>query len=655
MADASGYFPWNGPKCTNRSRLCFSNSFTGKKDPFVPKDGSNRVTWYICGPTVYDSSHVGHASNYVRFDVIRRVLEDYFGYDVIVQMNVTDIDDKIIKRSNERNIPFEELARHFENEFIEDMDSLNVLRPQYLTRVSEYIPEVIEYIATIIKNGFAYENSGSVYFDTRAFSGAGYNYGKLEPSSVGCEDLLAEGEGVLSAQDDSIKQQKKSPGDFVLWKKSKPGEPFWESPWGAGRPGWHIECSAMASNVLGKLIDIHAGGVDLRFPHHSNEVAQAEAYHCCHQWVNYFLHSGHLHIEGLKMSKSLKNFITIRECLKRFNSRQIRLAFLGHSYDSPMNYTEHGMQEAVALDRTFMDFYGSLKASLRELSKLDPKEQRMRPTPADNQLADDLHRRQDKIHERLADNIDTPAALLEIQALVRATNSYISTNGLSANPLILRSVGRYVTRIMRAFGVTSPAGGDITYGSGNESSVGGSREEAIGGMLDAFCSFRDDVRRTARKDPSSESNREILKLSDTVRDDVLPPLGIRLEDRGADQSSVWKLEDPASLVKEIERKKEAERIRRAEIAQQKAERAAKAAAELEKGRLSPEDMFRQGKEYAGKFTEFDPETGIPTKDAEGKPLAKSATKGLNKARAKQDKLHKKFLAAQAKVTENGSR
>lgn len=669
MTDCSGYYPWKCPKDVSKSKLSLSNSFTGKKEPFVPSDGSNRVTWYICGPTVYDSSHVGHASNYVRFDILRRVLQDFFGYDVIVQMNVTDIDDKIIKRSNERDIPFEELARHFEHEFMEDMDSLNVLRPHYLTRVSEYIPEVIEYIETIIKNGSAYESSGSVYFDTKAFVAAGHNYGKLEPSSVGREELLAEGEGVLTAQDDLLKQQKKSAGDFVLWKKSKPGEPLWESPWGPGRPGWHIECSAMASHVLGPNIDVHAGGVDLRFPHHSNEIAQAEAYHCCDQWVNYFLHSGHLHIEGLKMSKSLKNFITIRECLKRYNSRQIRLAFLAHTYDSPMNYTEHGMQEAVNVDRTLIDFYGGLKACLRQIAKLDPKQRTMRPSPPDEDVMADLQRRQAVIHQRLADNVDTPAALLELQGLVRVTNAYIAKQDTGANALVLESVGRYMTKMLRVFGVTSAAGGDITYGSPSSSSgadninngdaSGGdsslsSREDVIAPVLDAFCSFRDDVRRTARSDAATQSSRDILRLSDTVRDDVLPPLGVRLEDRGVGQDSVWKLEDAASLVKEMERKRELERSRRAQIERQKAERLTKAAAELEKGRLSPKDLFRLSDEYKGKFSEFDDETGLPTKDADGKPLTKSAIKGLNKALAKQEKLHAKFLAAQEREAPNGS-
>lgn len=639
MSQETKYYPWEGPKDIASSKLKVLNSFTGKKDPFVPNAGGNTVTWYICGPTVYDSAHVGHASNYVRFDVVRRILSDYFGYNVLVQMNVTDIDDKIIKRANERNISFDSLAKEFELEFMEDMDSLNVRRPDFMTRVSEYIPEVIQYIEQIITNGYAYENGGSVYFDTGAFVNDGHNYGKLEPWSVGNEALIAEGEGALTSADEAIKSQKKAAGDFVLWKKSKENEPTWESPWGLGRPGWHIECSAMASNVLGPIIDIHAGGVDLRFPHHSNEVAQAEAYHKSHQWVNYFLHAGHLHIEGLKMSKSLKNFITIRKCLERYNSRQIRLAFLGHRYDAPMNYAEHGMEEAINLDRTFIDFYGTLKATLRDIAKKDVKTRTLRPNDLEIELSTELNRRQETIHSCLADNFDTPGALLELQNLIRSTNAYIGSQGDASNGLLLELIGRYVSKMFRVFGLTSDGAADIGYGD-EGSGESQSRETVIAPVLDAFSEYRDKVRKSARKEKSS-TTLEILSLSDKVRDEVLPPLGIRLEDRGVEQASVWKLEEAKTLVMEIERKKEAEKHRKLEKEKQKAAREAKRLEELEKGRVSPLEMFRVG-EYAGKFSQFD-ERGMPTKDINGEELTKSTLKGLAKARAKQEKRHSTFV------------
>lgn len=625
------------------------NSFTGKKEPFVPQDGGNRLTWYICGPTVYDSAHVGHASNYVRFDIVRRILSDFFGYEVVVQMNVTDIDDKIIKRANERGVSAEELAREFENEFMEDMDSLNVKRPDFLTRVTEYVPEVIQYIEKIISNGFGYESCGSVYFDTKAFVAAGHYYGKLEPWSVGNEDLLAEGEGALSTADEAYREQKKSPGDFVLWKKSKENEPKWKSPWGLGRPGWHIECSAMASNVLGPVIDIHAGGVDLRFPHHSNEVAQAEAYHCSHQWVNYFLHSGHLHIEGFKMSKSLKNFITIRKCLERFNARQIRLSFLRHRYDAPMNYSEHAMEESISLDRTITDFYGNLKATLRDISRKDPTSYQVRPRGIEIELSKELEGRQKTIYDCLGDNFDTPGALLEVQNMMRSTNAYIRVQGAESNGALLESIGRYLTKIFKVFGLCNENVGDIGYGE--DGAAGGlSRESVIGPVLDVLSEFRDSVRSLARQE-KSEGSRAILKLSDKVRDEKLPPLGVRLEDRGIHQASVWKLEDAVALVMELERKRDAEQKKREEVARQRAAKAAKLAQDLERGRLAPELLFIEGSEYAGKYSMFD-DNGMPTRDSEGKELSKSALKGLAKARAKQEKLHAKFLKSELSDASN---
>lgn len=240
------------------------------KDEFITETGNQNVNWYMCGPTVYDSSHLGHARTYVGSDVIRRVMRDYFHYNINLVMNITDIDDKIIMRSIERNQPFNEFARHWENDFLNDMASLNVELPDIMTRVSEYVPEIIEYISKIVSNGYAYESNGSVYFDVESYKAGGHCYGKLEPNSVNDTELAMEGEGALSSTGTT---EKKNPGDFALWKKSKEGEPSWESPWGPGRPGWHIECSVMASDVLPCPMDIHSGGVDLRFPHHDNELA----------------------------------------------------------------------------------------------------------------------------------------------------------------------------------------------------------------------------------------------------------------------------------------------------------------------------------------------------------------------------------------------
>ena len=266
----------------------------------------------MCGPTVYDHSHMGHAKTYVCFDIIHRLMTDYFGYDVKLCMNITDIDDKIIMRANEQKKDFAEISRNMETEFFKDCEALNIKQPAVITRVTEYVPEIVAFIKKIIDNGYAYESNGSVYFNVVKYNDAeNHSYAKLEPTNVGNMELLAEGEGALTAE--GAKTEKQSERDFALWKKSKEGEPFWDSPWGTGRPGWHIECSAMAGEIFKEYpIDIHSGGCDLKFPHHDNEIAQSEAYYDCDNWINNFWHTGHLHIAGKKMSKSLKNFTTIK-------------------------------------------------------------------------------------------------------------------------------------------------------------------------------------------------------------------------------------------------------------------------------------------------------------------------------------------------------
>ena len=228
---------------------------------------------------------------------------------------------------------------------------LKVLRPNVLTRVSEYVPEIIEYIEKIVANGLAYESNGSVYFDVSGFDKKEkHHYAKLVPEAYGDTSSLQEGEGDLCVSEERL-SEKKSLTDFALWKSSKAGEPSWESPWGQGRPGWHIECSVMASAICGESLDIHTGGVDLKFPHHDNELAQAEAYFDNSHWVRYFLHSGHLTIAGCKMSKSLKNFITIQEALKKNTARQLRFAFLLHSWKDTLDYSDNTMDMAVQYEK----------------------------------------------------------------------------------------------------------------------------------------------------------------------------------------------------------------------------------------------------------------------------------------------------------------
>jgi len=329
-------------------------------------------------------------------------------------------------------------AAKYEKEFLEDMQNLGVKPPMVLTRVTEYIDIIKDYVQKIIDQGFAYIAKGSVYFNTRAFQEAGHIYGKLNPWAVGSSELASESESNFDSR------EKQNNCDFALWKASKVGEPYWESPWGQGRPGWHIECSAMASHVIGRAIDIHSGGVDLQFPHHDNELAQAEAFYGCSQWVNYFLHSGHLAIEGLKMSKSLKNFVTIREALQKYTARQLRFLFVNQLWDKPMNYSESVMSEAIAKEKQFQNFFKIVKNFLRR-TEADGEtyvrgfENVQTWGLEETELAHLLAVTTTQVRERIEDNFDTPGALQALLNLASGVHSYLDKTGTGGSlPLLVK-------------------------------------------------------------------------------------------------------------------------------------------------------------------------------------------------------------------------
>ena len=311
--------------------LKIHNSLKREKQLFTPIE-PNKVRMYVCGMTVYDYCHLGHARVMVVFDMVYRWLKAS-GFDVTYVRNITDIDDKIIKRAIENGETIQQLTNRFIAFMHEDADALGVLRPDHEPRATEYVPEMLDLIRQLEANGLAYQAAdGDVNYAVRKFEG----YGKLSGKSL--DDLRA-GERV---EVDSAKQD---PLDFVLWKHAKPGEPAWDSPWGEGRPGWHIECSAMSSKLLGNHFDIHGGGQDLQFPHHENEIAQSEGAHQC-SFVNYWMHNGFVRVDNEKMSKSLGNFFTIRTVLEQFDAEVVRFFILRAHYRSPLNYSDTHLEDA---------------------------------------------------------------------------------------------------------------------------------------------------------------------------------------------------------------------------------------------------------------------------------------------------------------------
>jgi cysteinyl-tRNA synthetase len=311
--------------------LHIHNSLTKQKDVFTPIE-PGKVKLYVCGMTVYDLCHVGHARVMVVFDVVTRYLRAC-GYEVTYIRNITDIDDKIIARANQNGESIQSLTERFIAEMHQDADALGVIRPDLEPKATESMAEIIAMIETLISKGFAYAaDNGDVYYDVSKFEG----YGKLSGRNI---EELRSGERV------AVNEAKDDPLDFVLWKAAKPEEPAWESSWGRGRPGWHIECSAMSATCLGEHFDIHGGGQDLQFPHHENEIAQSEAAHGC-QSVNYWMHNGFVRIDDEKMSKSLGNFFTVREVLARYSPEVVRYFILTSHYRSPLNYSDESLEQA---------------------------------------------------------------------------------------------------------------------------------------------------------------------------------------------------------------------------------------------------------------------------------------------------------------------
>lgn len=384
------------------------NTLTRRKEEFVPLE-KGKVGMYVCGPTVYDFFHIGNARPFIVFDVLRRYLE-YKGYEVTYVQNFTDVDDKIIRRAAEEDSTMQEVSERFIGEYFTDADRLGIKRATVHPRATEHIDEIIDLISRLEEKGLAYTSEDGVYFDTSKFP----EYGKLSKQSL--EDLNA-GARV------EVDQNKKNPADFALWKKQKPGEPAWDSPWGKGRPGWHIECSAMSTKYLGQTIDIHAGGQDLIFPHHENEIAQSEGA-SGKPFARYWLHNGFINIENEKMSKSLGNFFTVRDISRDYDLEIIRFFMLSAHYRNPVNFSREMLEQAKnGLIRLY-----NAKRDLEHTAENADREDMDRE---ERKKAEELEGYRERFNEAMEDDLNTADALSVIFELVRDINAYIK-QGTSA-------------------------------------------------------------------------------------------------------------------------------------------------------------------------------------------------------------------------------
>ncbi|MFY9296278.1 MAG: cysteine--tRNA ligase [Caldicoprobacterales bacterium] len=387
------------------------NTMTRKKEEFVPLH-DNEVRMYCCGPTVYNYFHIGNARPFIIFDTFRRYLE-YKGYKVTFVQNFTDIDDKMIQKANEEGITVPELAERFIEEYFKDADALGIKRATYHPKATEHIEDIIKFIEKLIEKGYAYEVDGDVYFDTTAYE----DYGKLSKQNL--EELEA-GARIQPGE------KKRNPMDFALWKAQKPDEPAWDSPWGKGRPGWHIECSVMSTKYLGETIDIHAGGQDLTFPHHENEIAQTEAV-TGKPFARYWLHNGYINVDNRKMSKSLGNFFTVRDISREYDLEVVRFFMLSAHYRNPVNFSHELLDQAKSALERLYNAKNNLEHLLRETEdrQLSSKEQ---------ELYDEMDGYIKKFEEAMDDDINTADALAVIFDLVRDANTHLS--GESSKKLV---------------------------------------------------------------------------------------------------------------------------------------------------------------------------------------------------------------------------
>lgn len=445
----------------------------------------NTVKMYVCGPTVYDYTHIGHGRTYVVYDALKRYLT-LRGYTVIHVMNITDIDDKIIKRSLEEGRSCKDIADEFTRDYLEALSQLKV-RVDHHPRVTDHIKEIIEFISVLIEKGYAYvAPSGSVYFEVDKYEDYGKLSGRLEKT--------------LWSQEQEYLSEKKKPHDFALWKASKPGEPYWESPWSRGRPGWHIECSVMSSRYLGGRFDIHGGGTDLIFPHHENERAQSESFFGTKPWVSIWMHTGLVMVGSDKMSKSLGNIIPLREALKKWKPEVLRLWYLHVHYRKPLNFSDESIHNAEKLFERIHSAYRLLERVHREARDLHYLKEE------DLQILRQLIDLNTRFHVALSSDFNTPEALAVISDLVSLIYREIQYNP----KYMLTSMA---LKILRSF--------NLVFAAFEEESERVVAEEPL---VEELIRVIVDVRKELRR-------RGLYDLSDRIREE-LSNLGIQLMDKG---------------------------------------------------------------------------------------------------------------------------
>ncbi|MFA9407865.1 MAG: cysteine--tRNA ligase [Candidatus Dadabacteria bacterium] len=473
-------------------KVTLYNTLTQKKEELVPYS-ENKIKMYVCGPTVYSSAHLGHARAAVTFDVIERFLT-HLGYEVTYVRNFTDIDDKIIAKANETGVAAHEISEKYIQEYQEDMASIGVKAPTIQPKVTEHVPEIVEMIQRIIDNGHAYQSDGDVFFSVKKFNG----YGKLSRRDP--DDMMA-GTRI------DINEKKEDPLDFALWKSAKPGEPYWESPWGNGRPGWHIECSLMSTKYLGDSFDIHGGGKDLIFPHHENEIAQSEAA-TGKPFAKYWVHNGLIQINREKMSKSIGNILNVREAVSMWSKEAIRLFFLSHQYLNPADFSDTTMNEAeAALERLYI----TLKRA-NDVGKNGNGE--------DKQLETSVETFKERWVQSMCDDFNTAEALGSLFELTRAINRSLDSVGWTPS---LEAALDEINHFGNTLGILEYEPDEYLQGLKLEQASSGITEQGIEELI--------EERISARKEKN-------WARADGIRDE-LDEKGIVLEDKA--EGTIWRV------------------------------------------------------------------------------------------------------------------